>query len=64
MTARVLTLDEESILLEALHPRLGKQNGTQHWVRTDAFPGEIVWEGREGRKAWEKSREKKDREGD
>jgi hypothetical protein len=31
----------------------GKQNGTQHWVRTDAFPRQVVWEGREGR-AWER----------
>ena len=44
--------------------KTGKQNGTQQWVRTDAFPREIVWEGREGREAWEKSREKKDRAGD
>ena len=44
--------------------KTGRQNGTQHWVRTDAFPREIVWETREGREAWEKSREKKDRKGD
>ena len=42
--------------------KTGKQNETPHWVRADAFPREIVWEGREGREAWEKSREKKDRE--
>ena len=24
--------------------KTGKENGTQHWVRTDAFPREIVWE--------------------
>jgi hypothetical protein len=34
----------------------GKQSGTQHWVRTDAFPREIVWETREGREAWERRR--------
>jgi hypothetical protein len=34
--------------------KTGKQDGTQHWVRTDAFPREIVWETREGREAWEK----------
>lgn len=33
--------------------KTGKQNGTQHWVRTDAFPRDIVWDTREGREAWE-----------
>ncbi len=35
-----------------------KQDGTQHWVRTDAFPCEIVWETREDREAWEKRQER------
>jgi hypothetical protein len=62
---RQLFVDSERAL-EALDffLKTGKQNGTQHWVRTDAFPREIVWEGREGREAWEMSREKKDRKGD
>jgi hypothetical protein len=34
--------------------KTGKQDGTQHWVGTDGFPREIVWETREGREAWEK----------
>jgi hypothetical protein len=34
--------------------KTGKQDGAQHWVRTDAFPREILWETREGREAWEK----------
>jgi hypothetical protein len=33
--------------------KTGKQDGTQHWVGTDGFPREIVWETREGREAWE-----------
>ena len=37
--------------------KTGKQNGTQHWVRTDAFPREIVWETREGREAWEQGKQ-------
>lgn len=31
----------------------GKQNEALHWVRIDAFARETVWEGREGREAWE-----------
>ncbi|MGH9370592.1 MAG: hypothetical protein ACRD15_03570 [Vicinamibacterales bacterium] len=31
----------------------GKQKDTLHWVRTDGFPRETVWEGRAGREAWE-----------
>jgi hypothetical protein len=44
-----LFVDPEQVL-EALDffLKTGKQNGTQHWVRTDAFPREIVWETREG----------------
>ena len=62
---RQLFADSERAL-EALDffLKTGKQNGMQHWVRTDAFPREIVWEGREAREAWEKSREKKDRDDD
>jgi hypothetical protein len=44
--------------------KTGKQVGTLHWVRTDAFARETVWEGREGREAWEQARQKRDREGD
>jgi hypothetical protein len=29
----------------------GKQDQTLEWIRIDAFPREIVWEGREGREA-------------
>jgi hypothetical protein len=47
---------DPSLAVEALDVFLktGKQNGMQHWVRTDAFPREIVWETREGREAWER----------
>ena len=41
--------------------KTGRQNGTQHWVRTDAFPRDIVWETREGREAWEKAQERRGR---
>jgi hypothetical protein len=53
--ARQLFVDSERAL-EALDffLKTGRQNGTQHWVRTDAFPREIVWETREDREAWEK----------
>lgn len=44
-----LGVDALDFLLET-----GKQNGTQHWIQTDAFPREIVWETRQGREAWEK----------
>ena len=33
----------------------GKQDPTFEWVRIDAFPRETVWEGREGREAWERA---------
>jgi hypothetical protein len=33
----------------------GKQDRTLHWVRIDAFPREIIWEGWEGRSAWERA---------
>ena len=33
----------------------GKQNSALHWVRIDAFPRETIWEGREGRQAWERA---------
>jgi hypothetical protein len=39
----------------------GRQNPALRWVRIDRFPREIVWEGREGRKAWEK-RQKEERD--
>ena len=38
--------------------KTGTQKKTRHWIRTDAFPRETVWEGRAGREAWERSREK------
>ena len=28
---------------------------TLDWVRIDGFPRETVWEGREGREAWERA---------
>lgn len=34
----------------------GKQTPTLHWVETGSIPRETVWEGREGREAWLKSR--------
>lgn len=34
----------------------GKQDSALHWVRIDAFPRETIWEGREGREAWERSK--------
>ena len=33
----------------------GKQDPALHWVRIDAFPRETIWEGREGREAWERA---------
>lgn len=33
----------------------GKLDPALEWVRIDAFPREIVWEGREGREAWERA---------
>ena len=33
----------------------GKQDPAIEWVRIDAFPREIVWEGSEGREAWERA---------
>ena len=33
----------------------GKQDPALNWVRIDAFPRETVWEGREGRQAWERT---------
>lgn len=32
----------------------GRQDPALHWVRIDAFPRETIWEGREGREAWER----------
>lgn len=31
------------------------QDAALHWVRIDAFPRETIWEGREGREAWERA---------
>lgn len=33
----------------------GKPDPALHWIRIDAFPRETVWEGREGREAWERA---------
>ena len=33
----------------------GKQDRALYWVRIDAFPRETIWEGREGREAWERT---------
>jgi len=33
----------------------GKQDMALHWVRIDAFPRTTIWEGREGREAWERA---------
>jgi hypothetical protein len=33
----------------------GKQDPVLHWVRIDAFRRETLWEGREGREAWERA---------
>lgn len=33
----------------------GKQDPTLAWIRIDNFPRETVWEGREGREAWERA---------
>jgi hypothetical protein len=33
----------------------GKQDRTLHWVRIEAFPRKTLWEGREGREAWERT---------
>lgn len=40
----------------------GKQDPTLEWVRIDTFPREIVWEGREGREAWERANRAKNGE--
>ncbi|MBI2074167.1 MAG: hypothetical protein HYW06_10805 [Gemmatimonadetes bacterium] len=47
----------EALAVEALEWFLdsGKLKPDLHWVRIDRFPREIVWEGREGRDAWERS---------
>ena len=33
----------------------GKQDPALHWVRIDAFPRETIWDGRDGREAWERA---------
>lgn len=42
--------------------KTGGRKETLHWIRTDGFRRDTVWEGRAGREAWEKTRHKKDRE--
>ena len=40
----------------------GKQDPTLAWIRIDSFPRETVWDGRDGREAWERAnRPKSDR---
>ena len=34
---------------------MGKQDPALHWIRIDAFLRGTVWEGREGREAWERA---------
>lgn len=38
----------------------GRQKPDLNWVRIDAFPRTILWEGRAGREAWERANKKKD----
>jgi hypothetical protein len=38
---------------------VGKQDPAVDWVRIDAFPRETIWEGREGREAWERAHPRK-----
>lgn len=47
----------ESLVKEALEWFLnsGTQKRDLHWIRIDRFPREVVWEGREGREAWEEA---------
>ncbi len=47
----------ERIAKEALEFFLsfGRRNPVQRWIRTDAFPRETVWEGRQQREAWERT---------
>ena len=33
----------------------GKQDPALYWIRIDAFPRVTVWEGRDGREAWERA---------
>ena len=48
----------EILALEALDFFLhsGERKPSLRWVRTDQFPRIVVWEGREGRQAWERSK--------
>jgi hypothetical protein len=41
----------------------GRQDPAFHWVRTDGFPRETVWEGRAGREAWERANRTTRRDG-
>lgn len=47
----------EPLVKEALAYFLdsGRQKPDLRWVRIDRFPRDVVWEGREGREAWEKA---------
>lgn len=54
MAARVVI--DSALATEALDFFLetGKRKETLRWIRTDGFPRETAWEGREGREAWKK----------
>jgi hypothetical protein len=36
----------------------GKQDPALHWIRIDAFPRSTIWEGRAGREAWERAKQR------
>jgi hypothetical protein len=38
----------------------GEQDPLLEWVRIDGFPRETVWQGREGREAWERTNRTQD----
>ena len=42
--------------------RSGKQDPALRWVRIDEFPRETIWEGREGREAWERASQSRNRD--
>jgi hypothetical protein len=39
---------------------MGKRDPALHWVRIDVFPRTTIWEGREGREAWERANSRTD----
>lgn len=42
--------------------RFGTQDPALRWIRIDEFPRETIWEGREGREAWERANHLRDRD--